>query len=767
MTTKMTDSCVSRLLASRRGVAAWSVAFWGALLVPLGHARAAGTAGGPLTWVKPDPATRTLTLKSSLPGVSLKVTDPETGEELNTPEKLYERGWVVTSDGSLQSRMDGFYETIPLFDQAGQPLRIEVSGLYPGVHEAALQYFAQPMEFGSSWGFYSRARLGSDGKWQSMTSSAPVVRGIGGLDKSTIYQQTLGTLGTPESPADQMVVMFAKAMWSKQATFHGLRISTSPSMTAPLTGMNTEAERRIRKHLEEFGPTAEDGKKAYFAAAIPAAVKVKPKSFASLKPEYLKSSASLAGARNESEHFQILLYHPEEELTAVEYSVETLSGPANTSPDGVEITVAPVGYVAQKLNPYDIQNYGFLPDPILTFMDSVTVAAGDAQTLWVRADISAHAKPGTYRGAITLKPHGKPAHTIPLELEVWDIELPKMPFLPVVTGVGKQTDFELEYGINPSTIYGRSVFAKEDEEALAILKEWKSRGATAINLAYVTYRDRPAPPKEELEKWVDGIERNYELAKQAGLEEEAYLYMFDEAKTSDYPAMRTVAKALKSRMPNLRLMTTAYWGENLDFGVNAGVPIDIWVPIVQHFRNPILADIGRGHGRDVWWYTCNSPPSPMPNILLNNPAMETRMLMGLMAHAFRVEGFLYYKTADWKHRKPITDGPYTGWVLRTGYAHGNWYYKTTDNKPLPSIRLENFKDGLEDYDLIEIAFRLQNQMKKAGQPVDTPTGNMLDNLKTVPNAYVKSILDYCREPERIETLRRELAKFILAAKRLQ
>ena len=66
---------------------------------------------GPVTWVKPDPKTGTLKLDTNQNGKVLSVTDPETGEDLNTPQKLHDHGWTITPDGYLKSNLDGFIKS--------------------------------------------------------------------------------------------------------------------------------------------------------------------------------------------------------------------------------------------------------------------------------------------------------------------------------------------------------------------------------------------------------------------------------------------------------------------------------------------------------------------------------------------------------------------------------------------------------------------------------------------------------------------------------
>lgn len=715
---------------------------------------------GPVAWVMPSAESGVLTAESSFEGVSLSVELAKTGEAVNTRSDLYQHGWAVSPGGLLRSRMDGFYETIPLFDEMGQPLEITVSGLYPGVQRVSVQYFAEPFAHGSTWSSRSQARLEGQKMWASLNyNEGRVVRGLGGTDQSTIYEQTIGTVGTADEPADAVTLTIKKAKWSKRATIAGIRIDTAPDMDAALTRMDREAESRIREALADRGPRGDDGRLAYHAAVLPSAVKVKPKSFAALKPDWLGDEADIAAARNEHESFQVLIYHPDEPLNDVTWSVEELTGPSKSAAAKIEVEVAPIGYVEQRRSPYTVDHWGYIADPLLTFTDAVSVQPGDAQTFWVRCSVPAEAEPGTYRGVVAIQPQGMPGHRVPFTLKVWDVVLPEMPHLPVVVGVRESDNyaFEMEYGINPTSIYqGEGVWGLPTEELMPMLRDWAERGVSAVNTRYVTYRHGAMPTDEQVAERVDQIERFYSLAKQAGLGEEAYVYLFDEAKPADYPAMKKVADAIKARMPDLRLMTTAYGGPDRSFGADADVPIDIWVPIVQHFRDADLVEKGAARGREIWWYTCNYPRSPMPNILLDNAAMETRMMMGVMAHAYHVGGFLYYKTNNWRGRKPITDGPYTGWVSRRGYSHGNWYQMGPSGAPLPSIRLEVFRDGLEDYDLIELALRKHRAEGGSAGGI----GELLAPMNEVPNPYVSSVLDYNRDPRALDKLRRELAAYL-------
>ena len=99
---------------------------------------------------------------------------------------------------------------------------------------------------------------------------------------------------------------------------------------------------------------------------------------------------------------------------------------------------------------------------------------------------------------------------------------------------------------------------------------------------------------------------------------------------------------------------------------------------------------------------------------------------------------------------------------------GQWLYLNGPggiDDPLPSIRMESLRDGLDDYDLVHIALEYQAELEKAGKSVDSPAAEVLETLRRVPNSYVSSWHDYCLDPLNLETLRGQLAEYISSARK--
>ena len=127
-----------------------------------------------------------------------------------------------------------------------------------------------------------------------------LIRGKGGYDPSSLYEQTIGEVGADKTPAESVGITINKAQWSKQMTVSGIRIITSPSIDNAVTGYPWPDQTAVREKLEEIGKVAlPDGEAAYYAATLPATVKVKPKTFAGINPDWLSSKANVSSAINE------------------------------------------------------------------------------------------------------------------------------------------------------------------------------------------------------------------------------------------------------------------------------------------------------------------------------------------------------------------------------------------------------------------------------------------------------------------------------------
>jgi hypothetical protein len=494
--------------------------------------------------------------------------------------------------------------------------------------------------------------------------------------------------------------------------------------------------------------------------------------------------ARLSLAGNEMESLQLLVLAGKEELKHVRVTVGNL-----TRQDGMStlpssaVTVAPVGFVETKRPGYKVSYVGWHPDPLLDFLDKVTVKAGEMQPVWLRVSAPPSTPPGDYKGKITVQPANAPPVTLQLRVTVWGFNLPEETHLrtavsfrdPMLTQVygtfsetmrQKYSRFLLQNRINPDDIY-RPTPPKVSDLAL-----WNKQGMNAFNLTYVVRpRDLkpnapyPAERKAEILAQLDAI---IPELKAKGLYDKAYVYGFDEVHTDSYNAMRDIFGAIKARWPDLLILTTAYdntYGERSNLPVSV---VDGWVPLTPEYRPERVAK-ARQAGKEVWWYTCIVPQSPYANWFIEYDAIEARSLMGLQTAKYKPDGFLYYAVNRWPNsRKPITAGPYTDWSpasFDTANGDGSFICAGPEG-PLSTIRLENIRDGIEDNEYFWLLEQEIKKLKASPRPEAAVVLKQAEQARHIGKDLVADLTHFSRSPEAIYTKRRQVAEAILAARRV-
>ena len=164
------------------------------------------------------------------------------------------------------------------------------------------------------------------------------------------------------------------------------------------------------------------------------------------------------------------------------------------------------------------------------------------------------------------------------------------------------------------------------------------------------------------------------------------------------------------------------------------------------------------------------PYPPFTNWFVETDPIESRLLMGAQTAKFRPDGFLYYHTSIWKDNKgiDIAAGPFTAWnpvSYTTYHGDGSLTYCDSDGNPLPSIRLENYRDGQEDYAyfcILEDAVR-QVKAKETLTEAEAAWLKEAEAALVVPETLVKGMDDYSRDPQKLRAWRDHLADLIEAS----
>jgi hypothetical protein len=491
-------------------------------------------------------------------------------------------------------------------------------------------------------------------------------------------------------------------------------------------------------------------------------------------------------ARNEKESLQVVVLPAGAPLTNVTVSVSDLASANGARFKRSQIDCDVTGYVETKIRPpYGSPHVGWWPDPLLNFLGPVDIAEGDLQSFWIRVRAPGDQPPGEYRGTLTVTAANAPPVALELRVRVYGFTLPSASPLPLAITfaphdspmpetseaqkawraseaypinawkkrASRWADFLADYYITYDSLYHHDV---PDFEILQRLKQQGRLGF--FNLGYWYYFDDTQASRA---KWqtntLDRLRLAYDKAKALGLLDHAYIYGCDEVPSNHFARVEIAAALIRAACPGVPLMTTTY---DHSFGLTSGInSVDIFCPLTPKF-DLAQAAAARAAGKQVWWYICCGPRHPHANMFIEYPAIEGRLLMGAMTAKERPDGFLYYQISIWNSQKPITSGPFTDWDPRswtTYHGDGAWTCVGPAGTPLPTQRLESFRDGLEDFAYVRVLEDLVAQ--RALQPA-TPWLAEARAALAVPEALVKSMTDFSRDPAALYAWRNRLADLI-------
>ena len=440
---------------------------------------------------------------------------------------------------------------------------------------------------------------------------------------------------------------------------------------------------------------------------------------------------------------------------------------------------------------------GWYPDPLLEVPAEggvPLIPAGFVQPLFVELCVPYETAPGKYSSTITIRNADGPTSTVPVALEVWPIDLPRLnasdafntafrfdsdmapwyaPGTPVAQQWADWLPFLAHHRVPADDIYTRTPLAPAQYEANA------ATGARWMNLmdvsTYKGFPKAPVPPGYVTSVLAQLAPAVANLSAR-GLLKRAHVYGFDEMHAEYNASVYAIFGAVKARWPALRTMAVLDWQS-----FPSDLPLDVWVDEYADYGSSPSFDVptpkevlrqswlASRAGRQFWWYWCIGPSDPRElNTFVERPAIQARLLYWLAA-LHGVNGMLYYDVAIWSEQCPsqrpcqpvrringtgLTDfNPATwngnGHSTNGGGANGDgsFTYPGDGGAPLGSIRLSNIADGIEDWQLF-------NRLA-----LDTHSISLAADLITqlVSNATARH-----EDPCLLERVRREAARRIIA-----
>jgi hypothetical protein len=238
--------------------------------------------------------------------------------------------------------------------------------------------------------------------------------------------------------------------------------------------------------------------------------------------------------------------------------------------------------------------------------------------------------------------------------------------------------------------------------------------------------------------------------------DKGYNYITDEPVPEQYPKVKAASELCRMADQRIKVLLTEQVEKDLVGSV------DIWVPILPAYDETRSKERQKA-GEQVWWYVCCGPHHPYPNNFIDYPALDHRILSWI-TWRYGVNGILYWSATYWR------DNPWEVAMSYTPDGKGKWgngdgrlIYPAArkpsetfiDKGPIPSIRWEMIRDGVEDYDYFAI-LKAKLAKSKPGPAADKARAAL-----ALVNSLAKSRTDFTRDPAKLEFARHKVAEAIV------
>jgi len=426
------------------------------------------------------------------------------------------------------------------------------------------------------------------------------------------------------------------------------------------------------------------------------------------------------------------------------------------------------------------------------------VFKGQNQPIWVDVHIPEDVPAGIYKGALRFSATGGISDEIPVALTVWDFTLPDghthrnhlgsfgnvARYFNVERGSEEFRQIEMRYcqamaehRLNPPIPHHLLPQVNDDGSLTIVPERHKALKEFIIKLHMTDFEIPRAPfgrlPSSTLRpdyKTISAADREkahryyrefYKYLKDNDWEKRAYVYMWDEPNLREnYEQVLVLGQLVHEAVPQLRCLVVEQTYPQDPSWPDIDPAVDIWCPLWSFIERKSIDDkITRGD--EVWSYTALVQRAPSyhpdyeqvrdfdpPYWHIDRPLTVYRVPTWIN-YQYNITGLLYWTTVTtvvepWSnpafaHPRHYNGG---GFLFYPGVPCGI-------DGPVPSMRVKNIRDGMEDYEYFVILEKL--------------TGK--EAVKKIVDSIAPNWWNFSKDPDRFLAGREKLAEEILRVKK--
>ncbi len=500
-----------------------------------------------------------------------------------------------------------------------------------------------------------------------------------------------------------------------------------------------------------------------------------------------KSKAHADVARGEHASLQVVV-RASVGLKELRAQSTSLRGPGELPVQARFVGYVPVDRPTQKPSKDQLRQPPFdFPDPLLE-VEQVSVAAGQAQPVWLTVAVPLEAKPGLYKGKLRLRwvtDTGESGAEFPLSVRVhrarvektrlWVTDWFSMQWRHMALNIEPESDAyyalleryarnmaEHRHNVALISPLGLAYFLPKGDSGLQVdfrrfdrwveafqkggvlgriegghiggreagwdsqfvVTIWSNEGGKVVSKTV-----RPDTPEaDRFYAWFfPALVRHL---KERGWLESYLQHLADEPIKGNLDTYRAMAALLRKYAPELKIVEACHSKDLVG-------AMDVWVPQLNYFGEDIEHYRARqAQGEEVWFYTCVFPQGEYANRFIEQPLLKTRLLHWIN-YRYGATGYLHWGYNQWTEDSPFT---------HTTRPHGGppylpagdpWIVYPGSDGPLDSIRFEAMRDGIVDHELLS---QLGERDTSAAQALACAHVRAFDQYNTDVAAFRKTRL---------------------------
>jgi hypothetical protein len=268
-----------------------------------------------------------------------------------------------------------------------------------------------------------------------------------------------------------------------------------------------------------------------------------------------------------------------------------------------------------------------------------------------------------------------------------------------------------------------------------VLQDFRVRDQTGASVTM--------PGKEFLPQFLPALE---EHLQERGWLDKTIFHIADEPSNHNVMTWREASDFVHRHGPRLRRVDAIETPYCLD-------RLEIWVPKIDHYATwqDAFTDAQK-QGAEMWHYTVGIfQAGALPNKTVDVPLIQSRVLHWFN-YRFGLKGYLHWGYNQW------TEDPFEA----PGQHRGDgWHVYPKKEGLLDSLRWEQMRNGLQDYECLRLLEDKRRQMQSGWSP---RVAALLDPTRRgmeIAAGVVRTTADYSNDPNVLYTARKQLIQEIL------